>query len=54
LNALGKILDEHNYGKNKKKRVNDFYNSMVYTNQQKIALAEFSAFYITLTFKKII
>ena len=54
LDTFGKILEDHIYGKNKEKRVNDFYNIMVYPNQQKIVLAEFAAFYKTLTFKKII
>ena len=50
MDTLGKILEDHNYGKNKEKRVNEYYNSMVYTNQQKVALAEFAAFNQTLTF----
>ena len=33
FDLLRKILADHNYGKNKEKRVNDFYNSIVYTNQ---------------------
>ena len=50
MDTLGKILEDRKYGKNKEKRVNEYYNSMVYINQQKVALAEFAAFYKTLTF----